>query len=263
MPTEKINVLIVEDEAIVALDLAQGLEKDGYEVAGIADNSAEAQELFSSHHIDIVLMDVNIMGDKDGIDTAAILLKQKQVPLIYLTAFTDAATIERAKHTHPSAYLAKPYHITNVRIAIELAISNFAVARQQEATGKVIPIEKNSPRAPGDTSDKEAILQMNDCIFVKSNYAFVKIRLADILYMEAENNYVQLVTAEKKLLLRLPLSQLLEKVRYKPLVRIHRSFAVNMEAMQSFTDQEIMVNKIPLPIGRSYKEEFLKYFDFK
>jgi DNA-binding LytR/AlgR family response regulator len=124
-------------------------------------------------------------------------------------------------------------------------------------------MEKNSPRPPGDTADKEAILQMNDCIFVKSNYAFVKIRLADILYMEAENNYVQLVTAEKKLLLRLSLSQLLEKVRYKPLVRIHRSFAVNMEAMQSFTDQEIMVNKIPLPIGRSYKEEFLKYFDFK
>lgn len=263
MAAEKINVLIVEDEAIVALDLAQGLEKDGYAVAGIADNSVEAQELFSSHNIDIVLMDVNIIGDKDGIDTAAALLQQKQVPLIYLTAFTDTATIERAKHTHPSAYLAKPYHLTNVRIAIELAISNFAVARQQEATGKVIPIEKNSPRPSGDTADKEAILQMNDCIFVKSNYAFVKIRLADILYMEAENNYVQLVTAEKKLLLRLSLSQLLEKVRYKPLVRIHRSFAVNMEAMQSFTDQEIMVNKIPLPIGRSYKEEFLKYFDFK
>jgi DNA-binding LytR/AlgR family response regulator len=263
MAAEKINILIVEDEAIVALDLAQGLEKDGYEVAGIADNSAEAQELFSSHNIDIVLMDVNIIGDKDGIDTAAILLQQKQVPLIYLTAFTDAATIERAKHTHPSAYLAKPYHLTNVRIAIELAISNFAIARQQDSSGKVIPIEKNSPRASGDTADKEAILQMNDCIFVKSNYAFVKIRLADILYMEAENNYVQLVTAEKKLLLRLSLSQLLEKVRYKSLVRIHRSFAVNMEAMQSFTDQEITVNKIPLPIGRSYKEEFLKYFDFK
>jgi len=263
MAAEKINILIVEDEAIVALDLAQGLEKDGYEVAGIADNSVEAYELFSSHNIDIVLMDVNIIGDKDGIDTAAVLLQQKQVPLIYLTAFTDAATIERAKHTHPSAYLAKPYHLTNVRIAIELAISNFAVARQQEASGKVISIEKNGPRNPAETVDKEAILQMNDCIFVKSNYAFVKIRLADILYIEAENNYVQLVTAEKKLLLRLSLSQLLEKVRYKPLVRIHRSFAVNMEAMQSFTDQEIMVNKIPLPIGRSYKEEFLKYFDFK
>ena len=263
MAAEKINILIVEDEAIVALDLAQGLEKDGYEVAGIADNSAEAQELFSSHDIDIVLMDVNIIGDKDGIDTAAALLKQKQVPLIYLTAFTDAATLERAKHTHPSAYLAKPYHLTNVRIAIELAISNFAVARQQEATGKVIPLEKNRERLPAETADKEAILQMNDCIFVKNNYAFVKIRLADILYLEAENNYIQLVTAEKKLLLRLPLGQLLEKVHYKPLVRIHRSFAVNMNAIQSFTDQEVMVSKTPLPIGRSYKEDFLKNFDFR
>src|SRR5882757_2149283 len=143
MPTEKINILIVEDEAIVALDLSNGLEMDGYEIAGIADNSEEALQLFGSHDIDIVLMDVNIIGSKDGIDTAAEILKQKQVPLIYLTAFTDAATIERAKQTHPSAYLAKPYNITNVRIAIELALSNFAVTRRQQATGKLVSLEKN------------------------------------------------------------------------------------------------------------------------
>ncbi len=263
MAAEKINILIVEDEAIVALGLAQGLEKDGYEVAGIADNKAEALELFNSHNIDIVLMDINIIGDKDGIDTAAALLQQKQVPLIYLTAFTDAATLERAKHTHPAAYLAKPYHLTNVRIAIELAISNFAVARRQEATGKVISLDNNKTTSTAGNTGNETVLQMNDCIFVKNNYAFVKIRLADILYLEAENNYVQLVTAEKKLLLRLPLSQLIEKIHFKPLVRIHRSFAVNMSAIQSFTDQEIVVNKTPLPIGRSYKEEFLKNFDFR
>ncbi|MBS1564411.1 MAG: LytTR family transcriptional regulator DNA-binding domain-containing protein [Bacteroidetes bacterium] len=263
MAAQKRNILIVEDEAIVAMDLAQGLEKDGYSVAGIADNSEEALELFGTHPIDIVLMDVHIIGDKDGIDTAAALLKQKQVPLIYLTAFTDALTIERAKHTHPSAYLSKPYHLTNVRIAIELAISNFAVARQQETSGKVISLDKNASRPAAETTGNEAILQMNDCIFVKNNYAFVKIRLADILYMEAENNYVQLVTADKKFMLRLSLTQLLEKISYRPLVRIHRSFAVNMEAVQSFNDQEIVINKIPIPIGRSYKEEFLKYFDFK
>ena len=263
MPTEKINILIVEDEAIVALDLASGLERDGYGVAGIADNAEEALQLFAHNDIDIVLMDVNIIGNKDGIDTAAELLKQKQVPLIYLTAFTDPGTIERAKQTHPAAFLAKPYHQTNVRIAIELAISNFAVARQQQATGKVISLEKNAGRTSAESAEKEAVLQLNDCIFVKSNYAFVKIRLADILYIEAENNYVQLVTAEKKLLLRLALSQLLEKIHFKPLVRIHRSFAVNMNAIQSFTDQEILVNKTPLPIGRSYKEDFLKNFDFR
>lgn len=262
MSTEQVNILVVEDEAIVALDLAEGLEKDGYAVAGIADCSEDALQIFRQQSIDIVLMDVHISGRKDGIETATEMMRIKQVPLIYLTAFTDTGTIERAKHTYPSAYLAKPYHQTNVRIAIELAVSNFAVARQSGG-GKVVPLENNSSRAAAELGDKEAILQMNDCIFVKSNYTFVKIPLADILYIEAENNYVQLATADKKLLLRLSLGLLLEKINFKPLVRIHRSFAVNLNAIQSFTDQEVMVNKMSLPIGRSYKEDFLKHFDFR
>jgi DNA-binding response OmpR family regulator len=102
MAAEKINILIVEDESIVAMDLANGLEKDGYHITGIADNAEEAQELFNAHEVDIVLMDVNILGDKDGIDTATELLKHRPVPIIYLTAFTDVATIDRIKQTHPA-----------------------------------------------------------------------------------------------------------------------------------------------------------------
>lgn len=252
--------MIVEDEAIVAMDLASGLEKDGYEVVGIADNADSAILLFTSNEVDIVLMDVHIIGKKDGIDTAMELLKLRAVPLIYLTAFTDTQTIERAKSTHPAAFLAKPYSITNVRIAIELAISNFAVAAEQ-STGKVIPIENKTSAT--ELTEKETILQMNDYIFVKNNYVFVKIKLDDILYAEADNNYVQLVTTDKKLLLRLSLGQLLEKINYKSMVRIHRSYAVNINVIMSFTDQEVFLPKHQLPIGRSYKEDFLKGFNFR
>jgi two-component system, response regulator PdtaR len=262
MAAEKINILIVEDESIVALDLANGLEQDGYQVAGIADNAEEAHQLFSENEVDIVLMDVNIIGKKDGIDTAAELLKKKQVPIIYLTAFTDAATINRIKQTHPAAFLSKPYSLTNVRIAIELAINNFAVNRRQQETGKIIPIDNNAAR-PASSPEKEMILRMNDHIFVKHNYVFVKIKLSELLYIEADNNYVSLVTSEKKFLVRLSLGQLLEKISYQPLVRIHRSFAVNIHAIQSFNDQEVEINNQPIPIGRNYKEDFLKHFDFR
>jgi DNA-binding LytR/AlgR family response regulator len=263
MSTEKISVLIVEDESIVAMDLAAGLENDGYEVAGIADNATEAKELFTNNKVDILLMDVNIIGDKDGIDTAIELLQQRTVPVIFLTAFTDPKTIERVKNIQAAAFLTKPYHVTNVRIAIELAINNFAMARRQGAAGKVIPLEKNAERPVPDTADKETVLQMNDYIFVKNNYVFVKIKLPDLLYIEADNNYVNVITQEKKFVLRLSLSQLLEKINYKPLVRIHRSYAVNINAIQSFNDQEVQINKAELPIGRNYKEEFLKNFDFR
>jgi DNA-binding LytR/AlgR family response regulator len=262
MGAEKINILIVEDESIVALDLANGLEQDGYQIAGIADSAEEARQLFNDHEVDIVLMDVNIFGSKDGIDTAVELLKQKPVPIIYLTAFTDAGTIDRIKQTHPAAFLSKPYSLTNVRIAIELAINNFAVTSQQQETGKIIPLDKNATRS-ATSPEREMILRMNEYIFVKHNYVFVKIKLADLLYVEADNNYVSLVTPDKKFLLRMSLGQLLDKVNYKALARIHRSFAVNINCIQSFNDQEVEINQQQLPIGRNYKEEFLRNFDFR
>lgn len=262
MPAEKVNILIVEDESIVALDLASGLEHDGYNIAGIADNAEEAQQLFNENEIDIILMDVNIIGEKDGIDTAIGILKQKAVPIIYLTAFTDAHTIERIKQTHPAAFLSKPYNLTNVRIAIDLAVNNFAVSREQQFTGKIIPLDKDGSRSTG-SPEKEMILRMDDHIFVKHNYAFVKLKLSELLYIETDNNYTSIITADKKFLLRLSLSQLLEKINYKALVRIHRSYAVNINAIQSFNEQVVEVNQQHLPIGRNYKEEFMKQFDFR
>lgn len=262
MSAEKVNILIVEDESIVALDLANGLERDGYNITGIADNAEEAQQLFNDNDVDIILMDVNIIGDRDGIDTATEILKQKAVPIIYLTAFTDAATIERIKQTHPAAFLSKPYNLTNVRIAIDLAVNNFAVSREQQPTGKIIPLDNEANRNTG-SPEREMILRMNDHIFVKHNYAFVKLKLCELLYVEAENNYTSIITNDKKFLLRLSLNQLLEKINYKALVRIHRSYAVNINAITSFNEQEIEINQQHLPIGRNYKEEFMKHFDFR
>jgi DNA-binding LytR/AlgR family response regulator len=261
MPQEKINVLIVEDESIVALNLSMGLENDGYNIVGIADNAVDARQLFSENEVDIILMDINIIGDKDGIQTAEELLQQKQLPVIYLTALTDSQTINRVKGTHPAAFLTKPYDINNVRIAIELALNNFAVARSSEAT-KVVPLDKNTA-APETNTDKEVLLQMNDSVFVKNNYRFVKMKLTDILYAEADNNYINLVTAESKTTLRLSLNQFMEKIRYASLLRIHRSFAVNIDAITSFNEQQVMIDKYELPIGRNYREDFLKHFYFK
>jgi two-component system, response regulator PdtaR len=264
MSAEKIQVLIVEDESIVALDLAMGLEHDGYHVAGIADNADDAIQLFRENQVDIALMDVNIIGSRDGIATAEELLRIRPVPLIYLTAFTDAATVSRVKQTHPAAFLTKPYTIANVRIAIELAISNFAVARQPKPEeAPVVSMQKKEERTADAAIEKEQILQMNEFIFVKHNYRFVKLALQDLLYVEADNNYVHLVTAEKKITLRLSLGQLLEKINYPSLLRIHRSFAVQVNAIQSFNDQTVFVQKTELPIGRNYRDEFMRYFHFR
>jgi DNA-binding LytR/AlgR family response regulator len=255
----QINILIVEDEQVIALELAAGLERDGYRIAGIADTFEEARDIFSREVIDIVLMDICLRGKVDGVDTAAELMRLRAVPIVYLSALTDAKTLERVKGTHPAAFLSKPYSMPNVRIAIELALANFAVTRG--ARGVVIPLEPRGGSSPG--ADKEMILQLEDSIFVKNNVQFVKIALQDILYLEADNNYVQLYTPDRKFALRVSLAQLLEKIQFKKLVRIHRSYAVNIDRMSSFSEGEIWIGKLSLPLGRNYREEFLNKFYFK
>jgi two-component system, response regulator PdtaR len=273
MAAEKINILIVEDESIVAMDLSTGLLHNGYHVTGIADNAVDARDLFEQNDVDIVLMDINLIGEKDGVDTVVDLMKIKQRPVIYLTAFTDTATVERVKKTFPAAFLTKPYSIANVRIAIDLALNNFAALKEERQAGppaeasaqagKVINMQPETG-APSKAAgaDKETILQINDCIFIKQNYQFVKVRIADILYVESDNNYVRIITSGGLYVLRVSLNQLLEKIIFQQLVRIHRSYAVNIHAVKSFTEQDVLVGDKELPIGKNYKETFLKRFNF-
>lgn len=261
MTNEKVNVLIVEDESIVALDLAAGLQMDGYNVVGMADNAEEAEELFKTNAVDIILMDIQIMGDKDGIDTAATLLKIRYVPVIFLTAFTDAKTVERVKQICPAAFLSKPYSISNVRISIELALSNFAIAKNTHAGAKLISIKKDNIETA--SRDKETILQLNDFIFIKQNYRFVKLKTDDIQYIESANNYINIIASSQKFALRLQMNELLENLIFKNIVRIHRSYAVNINAISSFNDQEVVIGKIELPIGKNYKDEFLMQFNMR
>jgi two-component system, response regulator PdtaR len=256
---EKIHVMIVEDESIVAMDLAAGLEHDGYMVAGIADNYDEAVEIFSSGQVDILLMDINIHGNKDGVNTAAALMKIKQVPLIYLTAFTDPVTIERVKHTNPSAFLTKPYNIENVRIAIDLAMHHFAEAKPTEGKAKVLPMQAGGEKK----TDKEHLLQLKEYVFIKQNYRFVKFKLSEVLFVEADNNYVNIHTQSQKFALRLSLSDLLERLQFPRLIRIHRSYAVNLDEISSFDDQLIKIGQHEIPIGRNYRQDFMDQFNLR
>ena len=255
MATEKINILIVEDESIVALDLATALHQDGYEVVGVVDQAEEAVRLFNQHVVDIVLMDIQLAGPKDGIETVADLMNIRQTPVIYLTAFTDHDTVSRVKQTHPSAFLVKPYQISNVRIAIELALNSFATRPAASA------IPREEPREAGTT--KEPIWQMGDCIFIKYNYQFVKVPLVDVLFVQANRNHISLHISDRKFVLRLSLGQLFDRVLFDRLIRIHRSYAVNIDAIQSFTEQTVVTGKGEFPIGRNYKEDFLKRLDFR
>ena len=120
----KPKILIVEDEGIQAMALEETLERHGYEVVGIADHGLEAVDIFQHNLVDLVILDVNIKGDWDGIETAKQIQAVKKTPFIYLTAYMDSATHQRAEETGPLAYLNKPYQEGKLLLALGKVFPN-------------------------------------------------------------------------------------------------------------------------------------------
>ena len=122
MVVGSIKILIVEDEQIVALDLKRRLTKLGYQVTGIAANGDKALALINQELPNIVLMDIHIQGSIDGIEVAAILQKNYNIPVIYLTAYSEEKTLTRAKSTKPYGYLLKPFSDRELHIIIQVSM---------------------------------------------------------------------------------------------------------------------------------------------
>jgi PAS domain S-box-containing protein len=116
------NVLIVEDEYLVALDLAGILAGLHYIVAGTVSSGKEAIEAALSQKPDIILMDIRLKGNMDGIEAARLIREQMDIPIIYATAYSDPETLERAKITDPFGYVLKPYNEREVHTALEIAL---------------------------------------------------------------------------------------------------------------------------------------------
>ena len=130
------RVLIAEDEALIRMDLAEMLREEGYEVVGEAGDGQEAVELAESLRPDLVIMDVK-MPRRDGIDAAAEIATKRIAPILILTAFSQRELVERARDAGAMAYLVKPFSITDLIPAIELAVSRFgeiAALEQEVAT---------------------------------------------------------------------------------------------------------------------------------
>lgn len=121
------KILIVEDESIVAFNLQQRLAQMGYEVPAVAASGSETLNLAQTILPDLVLMDIHIDGQMDGIETASVLQQQRSVPVIYLTAYSEDATLDRARQTRPYGYLIKPFSERELHATIQMALERHSV----------------------------------------------------------------------------------------------------------------------------------------
>ena len=117
------SVLVVEDEALIALDLTCSLEALGYRVLGPAASGEDARRIAAEQYPDLLLMDVTIRGKDDGIETARAITSNRPAKLVFLTAHADPATRRRAETLSPQAFLSKPYSVRQMQSILEAAFA--------------------------------------------------------------------------------------------------------------------------------------------
>ena len=240
---EKINkILIVEDEMIIAANISMQLSNLGYNITGIITRGEEVLVHIESNLPDIILMDINLKGDLDGVEIATLIQKSYKIPIIFLTANSDEVNFNRAKATNPYGFIAKPFKKLDLQRTIELTIIRIQEEHALENHLEVTP-------------DEPFIL--SDCIFVRSHDKMVKVNITDILYIEAERNYCKIHCKDKEHLLVLTLKDIEEKLSSQHFLRIHRSFIVNISHIDEIATSHVVIAKKAIPLSAELKKQLL------
>lgn len=243
---ESVKILIVEDDMIIAAKISMQLGNLGYEVTGIVPKGEQVLVNIASNKPDIVLLDINLRGTLDGIETAHQIQAVEDIPIIYVTANTDEETFNRAKATRPYAFIPKPIKNLDLQRAIELTISRMAEQNNTDEIEITDEVAQNT-------------FVLKDRIFVKNGGKMTKIFNADILYIEADRNYCQIYTKDKNITLTITLKALEEKLPSPMFVRIHRSYIVNISQIEEVSEANIVISKKLLPLSQTYRDDLLKH----
>lgn len=243
----KTNILIVEDESIVAKDIQMSLRKLGYNVVAICSNGEDAIRAAEEHAPDLVLMDIMLKGEMSGIEAAEQIRSRFNMPIIYLTAYADESTLSKAKITEPYGYIIKPFKEIDLRTSIEMA---------QYKHQKETDVRKERDFLYSIVENKD----FKDIIFVKSNSRLVKVRTKDIYFIEALKDYVVINTLNARYTIHSTMKDIERKLSPNEFVRVHRSFIVRIDKIVAIESPNLLLEdeKKPIPIGGSYKDELTK-----
>lgn len=239
----KKKILVVEDESIVSKDIQQCLEKLGYNVIGAAATGERAIELIDKKSPDLVLMDIMLKGDMTGIETAETIKEIYSIPVIYLTAYADRNTLNKAKVTEPYGYILKPFQEIDLHTSIEMALYKHEKEKEKMREREMLYslVEKKSSEGS---------------VFIKAESGLVKLKTSDIIYVEAMKDYVNFVTLEKEYKIHCSIKEVSEKLPKPVFLRVQRSYIINVNKIKSIEHQMIRLEGTDkeIKVGGNYKE---------
>jgi two-component system LytT family response regulator len=241
-----INILIIEDSKTESEALIQVLEANHYSIIGVATNYREALSIFYQNKVDMVIIDVFLNGQPEGITFAETISITPAVlkPFVFLTSSKDRQIFERAKLTKPFSFLLKPYNELEVLYAIEMAIEKFY--------DQINVFQSN---------DRDTVIT-SDYLFIKKKNALKKIAFEDIIYIEVEERYCNIITLTEKFLVTISLTKIMEVLNNNKFVRSHRNYIVNLDKITEILIADNLIitqGNYKINLSEKYKDFIHKF----
>lgn len=224
------NILIVEDEALIADQLAVFAESAGFSVVDIVDEAETVFEVLQNKNVDLVFLDINLSGALDGIDIAHKINISYSIPFIYISSNTDPGTLKRMSITQPVSFITKPFQKEAISAALE-------IAQHQQLISKEMPSDAT--------------------IFIKNGHVWERVDIKTIRYIEAQDNYVAIHLENERKMVLMSMKAIQEQLDSSQFLRVHRSFIVNKAYIDAIGPKFITIDTHEIPISASGKAEIM------
>lgn len=243
----KHKLLIVEDNIITAKHIANTLTKFGYEVTGIANSFETAQKSIVKNRPDLVILDINLGQDIDGIHIGEIFNREYSLSFLFLTSYNDENTINRIIKAQPLGYIVKPFNPVDLNTVIELALY------------KVRASDKPVSLIPGAISSNTS--ELADFLFVKNGRNIDRVAIAQISFIEADGRYTYIHYDKQKKISNASLKTLKEKLSNRHFVQTHKSYIVNLAMVETIAINHLHIGAYEIPVSKNFRSDLIQILD--
>lgn len=223
-----VKILVVEDEVLIAEHIKKYLLDFGFSEIYLAHTKKMAAHMIDYIVPNLVLLDLHLQSPKDGLEIARLIDEKDNIPYIFITANADMLVIQEAIHTRATNYITKPVKKADLFASIQIALKSAA--------------------KPADSF-----------LLVKEQYSNVKLSYDDILYIESNSNYIYIITKTQKIMTRQSLDWIEMELPDHQFMRIHRSYIVNLSAVQRATSRSVFIGDTEIPISRANTGKVAEY----
>lgn len=223
-----LNVLLVDDEPIIAYSIQSTLQEMGFRKFEIVHAKTDALIKIESGEFDFAILDINLGEGEEGIELA-LSCTQNDIPFFYVTSYNDTETLDKAIKTAPSAYVEKPFMPSNLYTAVNLTL--------QQSTNKV-----------------------RGYFSFKNKGEHIRLKITDIIYLRADDVYLDIVTKDKTYLHRSSLKKILDVLPKQLFINTHRAYVVNLQHVSKITLETVELKGVSVPLSRTYKQELKERF---